>query len=90
MLVFTLGITKTGENMRFLNWNQRKVKDLSPWEIWAFIAGRVLMSFGIGVLAMCYFPQVAFPLASPMIVIGVVLLLFAFKGFFRRKDLPPK
>ena len=29
--------------MRFLDW-----KGLTPWEIWFFIAGRVLMSFALG------------------------------------------
>jgi hypothetical protein len=71
--------------MRFLNWNQRKVQNLTPWEIWGFIAGRVFMSFGLGVLAMQYFPQVAGSLGIPTLVLGLVLLVFAAKGF-RRKE----
>ena len=70
--------------MRFLNWNHRKVQNLTPWEIWGFIAGRVLMSFGLGVLAMQYFPQVSTALGIPTLIIGIVLLIFAAKGFARK------
>lgn len=69
--------------MRFLNWNRRKVQNLTPWEIWAFIAGRVLMSFGLGVLAVRYYPQVADPLAVPTLVAGIICLVFAAKGLAR-------
>ena len=71
--------------MRFLNWNHRRVQNLTPWEIWGFIAGRVLMSFGLGVLSMQYYPQVADTLAIPTLIIGIVLLVFASKGL-RRKE----
>ena len=73
--------------MRFLNWNHRKVQDLTPWEIWAFIAGRVFMSFGLGVLAMQYYPQISGSLGIPTLVIGVILLIFAARGL-RRKETP--
>jgi hypothetical protein len=73
--------------MRTLDWNQRKVRNLTPWEIWGFVAGRVLMSFGLGILAMQYFPQVTARLAAPTLIIGIALLLFAAKGF-ARKDVP--
>jgi len=73
--------------MRFLNWNRRKVQNLTAWEIWGFIAGRVFMSFGLGVLAMQYYPQMAGPLGIPTLIIGIVLLVFAAKGF-ARKDVP--
>jgi hypothetical protein len=73
--------------MRFLNWNQRKVHNLTPWEIWGFIAGRVFMSFGLGVLAMQYFPQIAGSLGIPTLIIGFVLLIFAAKGL-APKDAP--
>jgi hypothetical protein len=71
--------------MRFLNWNHRKVQNLTPWEIWGFIAGRVLMSFGLGVLAMQYFPQSAASLGVPTLIIGIVLLIYAAKGFARKE-----
>jgi len=61
--------------MRFLNWNHRKVQNLTPWEIWGFIAGRVSMSFGLGVLAMQYYPQIAGALGVPSLVIGIALLV---------------
>jgi hypothetical protein len=70
--------------MRFLNWNGRKVQNLTPWEIWAFIAGRVLMSFGLGVLAVRYIPQVADALAIPTLVAGIICLVFAAKGLARK------
>ena len=73
--------------MRFLNWNHRKVQNLTPWEIWGFIAGRVFMSFGLGVLAMHYYPQIAGSLGIPTLVIGIILLIFAAKGL-RRKEAP--
>ncbi len=69
--------------MKLLNWNHKKVQNLTPWEIWMFIAGRVLMSFGLGVLAMQFFPEPASWLAIPTIVLGLVLLIFAAKGLFR-------
>ncbi|HWX22400.1 MAG TPA: hypothetical protein VN578_21065, partial [Candidatus Binatia bacterium] len=55
------------------------------WEIWGFIAGRVFMSFGLGVLVMQYFPQVAGSLGIPALVLGVVLLVFAAKGLARKE-----
>lgn len=73
--------------MRFPNWNHRKVQNLTPWEIWAFIAGRVFMSFGLGVLAMQYYPQISGSLGFPTLIIGFVLLIFAAKGL-RRKETP--
>ena len=70
--------------MKFLNWNQKKVQNLTPWEIWMFIAGRVFMSFGLGVLAMQFFPEIAIWLVLPTIVLGFILLIFASKGLFRK------
>jgi hypothetical protein len=72
--------------MRFLNWNHRKVQNLTPWEIWGFIAGRVFMSFGLGVLAMEYYPQIAASLGIPTIIIGFILLIFSAKGLVRKDD----
>ena len=71
--------------MRFLQWNHRKVQNLTSWEIWAFIAGRVFMSFGLGVLAMRYYPQISGSLGIPALVIGIVLLIFAANGLRRRQ-----
>ncbi len=71
--------------MRFLNWNHRKVQNLTPWEIWGFIAGRVFMSFGLGVLAVQYYPLIAVPLGIPTLVLGIACLLFAAKGFTRKE-----
>ena len=73
--------------MRFLDWNRQKVQNLTAWEIWGFVAGRVFMSFGIGVLAMQYYPQVAGSLGIPTFVIGIIFLVFAAKGL-RRKEAP--
>jgi hypothetical protein len=73
--------------MRILSWNYRRVQNLSPWEIWLFIAGRVFIGFGVGVLVMQYFPQMARWLGVPTLVVGLVLLVLAFKGFSRH--MPP-
>jgi Na+/proline symporter len=72
--------------MRILNWNYRRVQNLSPWEIWLFIAGRVFIGFGVGVFAMQYFPRMARWLGVPALVAGLVLLILAFKGFLRNRQ----
>jgi hypothetical protein len=66
-----------------LEWNRSKVRNLTGAEIWLMIIGRVLAGFGLGVLAVRYFPQVANPLGIPTLVVGMLLLLIAAKGFFR-------
>jgi hypothetical protein len=66
--------------MRILDWNRRKVQNLSAWEIWFFIAGRVLVGVGIGILAMKYVPDIAGPVAIPGLLVGLVLLFVAAKG----------
>ena len=71
--------------MRFLDWNQRKMRNLTPWEIWGFIAGRVLMSFGLGVLAMKYYPEAVDRVGVPTLVVGLILLAFAAKGLARKE-----
>jgi hypothetical protein len=71
--------------MGLLNWNHQKVQNLSPWEIWGFIAGRAFVSFGLGVLAMQYCPQIVSSLGVPTLVIGIFLLIFAAKGLRRRE-----
>ena len=70
--------------MSILSWNHGKVRNLTPWEIWAFIAGRVLVGFGLGALAMQYYPQMFGSLAVPSLGFGIVLLMFAMKGLLRR------
>jgi hypothetical protein len=69
--------------------NRSRVNRLTGLEIWLFIIGRVLVAFGIGVLAMAYFPSVASPVARPAVVIGVVILLVAARGLFRRPPNTP-
>ena len=67
-----------------LNWNSGKVRNLTGAEIWLFIIGRGLAAFGVGVLSVRYYPPIAEPLGLPAIVIGLLLLLVAAKGMFRR------
>jgi hypothetical protein len=69
-----------------LKWNAGKVKNLTGAEIWLFIIGRVLAAFGLGVLAVRYYPQFAKPLGLPALAVGLVLLLVAGKGLFRRQS----
>ncbi len=66
-----------------LNWNSTKVKNLKGTEIWIFIVARVLVGFGLGVLAVRYFPGIAQPLGFPALIIGLVLFLVAAKGLLR-------
>jgi hypothetical protein len=70
--------------MRFLNWNRRKVQNLTAWEIWGFIAGRVFMSFGLGILAMQYYPQIVASLSVPSLIAGIALLGFAARGLTQK------
>lgn len=70
--------------MRLLDWNRRKVQNLTAWEIWFFIAGRVLVGFGLGILAMKYLPDFATPIGIPAAVFGVILLIVAAKGLRRK------
>ena len=70
--------------MSLLKWNQRKVQNLTPLEIWMFILARVFIGFGMGVLAMQYFPGVAARLAIPAIVIGFLLFILAARGLIRK------
>jgi len=66
-----------------LKWNAAKVKNLTGTEIWFMIIARVLIGFGLGVLATRYFPQVADTLGIPSLVVGGILFLIAAKGLFR-------
>ena len=67
--------------------NRSRVQGLTGLEIWLFIIGRVLVAFGIGALAVAYYPWVASTLAWPAVVVGVVILLVGSRGLFRR---PPE
>jgi hypothetical protein len=66
-----------------LEWNRAKVENLTGFEIWLMIVGRVLAGFGFGVLAVRYIPQIANPLGVPALLLGLALLLIAAKGLFR-------
>ena len=66
-----------------LNWNTRKVKNLTGMEIWLFIVGRVLAAFGVGVMGVRYYPQIVRPLGLPALAVGLPLLLTAAKGLMR-------
>jgi len=46
-----------------LEGNRSRVQNLTSLEIWLFIIGRVLVAFGVGVLAMIYLPATAANLA---------------------------
>jgi len=70
--------------MDVLKSNQSRVQNLSPLEIWGFIAGRVLAAFGLGILAAQYFPKYAPQLGVPLLLVGVVLLALAATGLRRR------
>ena len=69
--------------------NRSRVQGLTGLEIWFFIIGRVLVAFGIGALAMASFPAVTSTLAWPAVVGGVVILLVASRGLFRRPPAKP-
>ena len=66
-----------------LEWNRAKVRNLTGFEIWLMIVGRVLVGFGFGVLAVRYIPQIVNPLGVPALLLGLVLVLIAAKGLFR-------
>ena len=67
-----------------LRWNATKVQQLTPLELWLFIVGRVLAGFGLGILAMQYWPQVFAYIGSPAALAGVACIVVALKGFRRR------
>lgn len=64
--------------------NRQRVKNLTGAQIWLLIVGRVLAGFGVGVLAMVYFPSVAAPLGWPALVVGALMFAVAARSFFRR------
>ena len=69
--------------------NRSRVQGLTGLEIWLFIIGRVLVAFGVGALAMAYFPSVTSTMSWPAVVVGVVILLVASRGLFRRPPQKP-
>jgi hypothetical protein len=72
-----------------LEGNRRRVQNLTGLEIWLFIIARVLVAFGVGVLAMIYVPLVAANLAWPAIVVGLVALVVASRGLLRKRPIEP-
>jgi hypothetical protein len=69
-----------------LKWNAAKVRKLTGTEIWLFIISRVLIGFGLGVLAVHYFPSVADTLGVPALDLGALLFAVASIGLFRRGE----
>jgi hypothetical protein len=70
--------------MSLLKWNQKKVQNLTPLEIWLFILGRVFIGFGVGVVAMQYWPDKVAWSGLPALVIGLAFFVFAAKGLARK------
>ena len=64
--------------------NRSRVQNLTGLEIWFFILGRVLLAFGLGVLAMAYVPALASVAVWPAIGAGVILLALGSRGMFRK------
>ena len=64
--------------------NRRRVQNLTGLEIWLFIIGRVLAGIGVGIIAMVYFPSVAAKFGWPLIVVGLIVMLAAARGMFRK------
>ena len=69
-----------------LNWNARKVKNLSGAEIWLFIWARLLVGFGAGTFLARSYPEIINPIAIPVFVIGAILFVIAAKGLRRKSD----
>jgi hypothetical protein len=71
-----------------LAWNQQKMRQLTPAEIWFFIVGRVLVAFGAGLLLASYMPSLV-AAGWPSVACGSALLLLASKGLTRRQQPGP-
>jgi hypothetical protein len=69
-----------------LSWNAGKVRNLTGAEIWLFIVARVFIGFGLGALVVRYWPRTFFPIAVPVLIVGVILFLIAAKGLGRRSS----
>lgn len=70
-----------------LKWNHRKVQSLTPWELWMYILARGFMGFGVGVMAMQYYPRLFACSGLFMFVIGLILFSLAVIGLKRKS--PP-
>lgn len=64
--------------------NRARVRNLTGLEIWLFIVGRVLLGFGLGILVTRHWPQIFTQVDIPAIVAGLLLMVIAAKGLFRR------
>jgi len=74
--------------MRLLNWNQRMARHLGPLEIRRFIAGRVWVGFGCGILARACCSRSAHSPAIPLVAVGLLFALMASKEFARKDPVP--
>lgn len=74
----------TIEFMNLLKSNHSRVQNLTPREIWAFVVGRVLAAFGLGILAMQYLPQWASRIGIPCVIVGMILFVLASRGLARK------
>ena len=66
--------------------NRSRVQNLTGLEIWLFIIGRVLVGFGLGVIAVLYLPQVFAKFGVPAIILGLLILIAASRGLFRKRN----
>jgi hypothetical protein len=64
------------------------VGQLTGPEVWLFIVGRVLVAFGLGLIAATYMPALV-AMAWPAVIVGAVALLIAAKGLGRRGSASP-
>jgi len=64
--------------------NRNRVQNLSGLEIWLFIIGRVLVGFGLGILAIVYWPGVFARLGVPIVIVGLIVLVVASRGLRRK------
>jgi hypothetical protein len=69
--------------MSILNWNSSKVKNLTGTEIWLFIIARLLIGFGVGVVACRYYSLIVGPAGVPAVVLGCILFAAAARGLAR-------
>ena len=67
-----------------MKWYQKKFQSLTPFELLMFIASRIFISFGAGVLAMRYIPDMVAWSGLPALVVGFVLLVLAGKGSWKK------
>jgi hypothetical protein len=68
--------------------NRHRVQRLTGREVWMFIVARVLIAFGLGVLAAIYAPSVAVLAAWPAIGVGLVFFALAARGLLRKPANP--